>query len=217
MNTEKIKVVIADDQVIYRDGLQLVLAKNEQIDVVGEAENGRELISLVEQLQPDVVLTDVVMPVTNGIEATLMIAERFPNVAVIGLSMYGEETTIMDMIHSGALGYLIKNADKKEIYEAIEAVHKGKPYYCKSTYHELTRLISRNRCRNDQPQLQLSEKEVQIITGICDELSNQEMGKQMFMSKRTIDGYRARLLEKLGVKSGIGVVKWAIKEGIYKL
>jgi DNA-binding NarL/FixJ family response regulator len=214
---EKIRVIIADDQAIFRDGLQLALSREKTISVVGQAENGAELLRAVDNLQPDVVLTDLVMPVMGGIEATRHITDRFPQVGVIALSIFGEEDMVMDMLDAGALGYLVKNADKAEIYCAVEAAYNKQPYYCKTTHHQLTRMISRNREREKVERIHLNDKERQIIIGICDELSNQEMARELFMSKRTVDGYRARILEKLGVRSAIGVVKYAIKEGIYRL
>jgi len=195
----------------------LVLEKNERIVVVGEAANGRQLLALAERERPDVVLTDVVMPIMDGVAAAKAISESVPEAGVIALSMFGDDAHVMDMIEAGALGYLIKNADKEEIYSAIEAAYKKQPYYCKSTSTQLAKLIIRTKHKMNEQVIQFSDKELQIIRGICEEMSNEEMSKELYISKRTIDGYRSRILEKLDVKSSIGIVKYAIRMGIYKL
>jgi two-component system, NarL family, response regulator NreC len=214
---EKIKVVIADDQEIYRNGLRLVLSKSDQFSVIGEANNGKRLLEVVDKTRPDVVLTDVVMPVMDGIAATRAISSEYPEVKVIALSMFGEEAMILDMLDAGAMGYLVKNSEKEDIYTAIQTVFTGQPYYCNATSSQMAKLIVRNKNKMMEPPIQFSEREIQIIRGICDEMSNQDMSRELYMSKRTIDGYRSRILEKLNVKGSIGVVKYAIKEGIYKL
>jgi two-component system, NarL family, response regulator NreC len=217
MSNEKIRVAIADDQEIYRDGLRLVLSKCERFSVVAEAGNGQALLEMVAATHPDVVLTDVVMPVMDGIAATRQIIEQYPEVKVIALSMFGEEAMILDMLEAGARGYLVKNSEKEDIYSAIKTVYNGDAYYCNATSSQMARLIMRNKNKITEPAIQFSDKELQIIRGICEEMNNQEMARELYMSKRTIDGYRSRILEKLHVKGSIGVVKYAIKAGIYKL
>ena len=135
-----IRLLIADDHEIFRDGLALMLAKQDNIELLGEAEDGRELITLAEQLQPDVILTDIKMPRMDGIEATRLLVQKLPDVKVIALSMFDEENLIVDMLESGAKGYLLKNADKHEILEAINSVYQDKVFYCKSTSAKLDRV-----------------------------------------------------------------------------
>src|SRR4030095_9090179 len=126
-----IRLVIADDHEIYRDGLALMLSKYQDIALVGQAENGRELIELTEATRPDVVMTDIKMPGMDGIQATRQLLQKFPDLKIIALSMFDEENLIVEMLEAGAKGYLLKNADKKEILEAITSVYEEKAFYCK--------------------------------------------------------------------------------------
>jgi DNA-binding NarL/FixJ family response regulator len=217
MSKAKIKVLIADDKEVYRDGLKMALMKSPRFEVVGEATDGEELVSQALALQPDVVLADMVMPMMDGDVATRKLLELHPDIGVVALSMYDKESMIMNMIDAGAIGYLVKNADTEEIYQAIERAYMRQPFYCKSTSAQLTKILTRKKRELSMPTVQLSDKEVQIIRGICDEMNNQEISKSLFMSKRTVDGYRSRILEKLNVKTSIGVVKYAIKTGLYQL
>lgn len=209
--------MIADDQEIFRDGLKLVLSKAEHFELVGEAADGKELVHQVLTQQPDVVLADVVMPVMDGVEATKKIKAANDHVSVIALSMSDEEALIMDMVEAGALGYLVKNADKEEIYTAIENAYNKQPYYCHAATNQLAKMLNRKRKDLRAPAIDLTEKEIQVIRGICDEMSNADMAKELYLSKRTVDGYRSKIMDKLNVKTAVGVVKWAIKTGIYKL
>jgi two-component system response regulator NreC len=140
-----IRLLIADDHEIFRDGLALMLSKQQNIELVGQAANGRELVSLVNKLQPDVVMTDVKMPLMDGIEATRFLLGQFPDLKIIALSMFDEENLIVDMLEAGAKGYLLKNADKQEILDAIQSVFDEKNYYCHHTSSKLASLISRSR------------------------------------------------------------------------
>jgi DNA-binding NarL/FixJ family response regulator len=213
-----IRVLIADDHDIYRDGLRLMLRKQQEIELVGEAENGREVTELSQKLKPEVVLMDIVMPVQDGISATRYLQEHNPEISVIALSMFNEDNLVMDMLEAGAKGYLLKNADKKEIVEAIKSVYKQVPYYCRSTSSKLARMIARSKFNPYQQteKVSFSEKELDIIKMICREMTNKQIGEKLFISGRTVEGYRLKIMEKIGVKSSTGVVIYAIKHGIFK-
>lgn len=217
-NLDTIDVVMADDHEIFRDGFRLMLGKAENIRLVGEAANGRELLEMVKQLKPLVVITDIKMPIMDGIEATRKIKQQFPEVAVIGLSMFDEEDLIMDMLEAGALGYLIKNADKEEVVDAIKAVNNLEHYYCRQTSNKLAFMIARSRqqASRKREQVEFSEKELDIIKLICQELTNKEIADRLFLSVRTVEGYRLKLLEKIQVKNSIGLVIYAIQNGIFE-
>src|SRR5438067_1857059 len=128
-----IRLVIADDHEIFRDGLALMLSKHKDIDLVGQAENGKELLELIEATHPDVIMTDIKMPQMDGIEATRLLLRKYPDLKVIALSMFDEENLIVEMLEAGAKGYLLKNADKQEILDAIENVYEDKVFYCRHT------------------------------------------------------------------------------------
>ena len=213
-----IRLLIADDHEIFRDGLALMLAKQDNIELLGEAEDGRELITLAEQLQPDVILTDIKMPRMDGIEATRLLVQKLPDVKVIALSMFDEENLIVDMLESGAKGYLLKNADKHEILEAINSVYQDKVFYCKSTSAKLASMIVRSRFnpyKKHEPII-FSDREKEIIKLICQQFTAQEIGEKLFLSKRTVEGYRIKILEKMNVKNTAGVVVFALKHNFIK-
>jgi DNA-binding NarL/FixJ family response regulator len=218
-NYSTIRVVTADDHEIFREGLDVLFKKQNDIELVGEAVNGKQLIEITERLLPDIVLIDIKMPVMDGIQATKIISERFPQVGVIALSMFEDENLIVDMLDAGARGYLIKNAHKHEVIAAIKAVHNQESYFCNHTSMKLAKLIGRSRFNllKDPMRSEFSEKEKEVIQLICEEFSNKEISSKLHLSIRTIEGYREKILEKMKVKNSAGIVVYAIKHGIYKL
>jgi two-component system response regulator NreC len=159
------------------------------------------------------------MPVMDGIEATRRLTQSFPAVNIIALSMFDQDNLIIDMLEAGAKGYLLKNADKSEIIDAINSVYKNVPYYCRSTSVKLARMIGQSKFnpykKIEKPSF--SEKEIKIIQFICQEFTNKEIGKELYLSDRTVEGYRVKILGKMNVKSTAGIVIYAIKNGIYKV
>jgi DNA-binding NarL/FixJ family response regulator len=133
--------------------------------------------------------------------------------------MFNEETMIVEMLEAGALGYLLKNAEKEEIVEAVKSVSKNQPYYCRTTSAKLINLISKSRFNpyKNRLQLQFSEKEMNLIRLICQEKSTTEISKEIFLSGRTIEGYRRKIMNKMGVKGTAGIAVYAIKTGIFKI
>jgi DNA-binding NarL/FixJ family response regulator len=216
--TKGIQLLMADDHEIFRDGFKLMLTRFPDIALAGEAENGRELLELTQKLQPDVIITDIKMPIMDGIEATQKITELFPDIGIIGLSMFDEDDLIIDMLEAGARGYLIKNAGKEQITEAIRTVYQGDPYYCKTTSHKLTSMIARSRFNpyKKAAKVEFSEREVEIIDLICRECTNKEISDKLFISVRTVEGHRLKILEKMNVKNTVGLVVYALKMGIVK-
>ena len=212
-----IRLIIADDHEVYRDGLKTLLEKTRELEVVGEASNGKELIEICEQLRPDIVLTDIKMPVMDGIEAAAHLARHMPDTKIIALSMFNQDNLILDMLNAGATGYLIKNAAKNEIIEAIESVHKDVPYYCKSTSMRLARLIGNSGVNARAiEKASFSEKELAIIKMICEEKTSREIADVMFISPRTVDEYRDRIREKMKVKGTTGIVIYALQNELVK-
>lgn len=213
----EINVIMADDHEIFRDGFRLMLSKSPFIKLLAEAENGRELIKLVDSLQPDVVITDIKMPIVDGIEATRIIREKYPQIGIIGLSMFDEEDLILEMLDAGALGYLIKNADKDEVADAIKTVYRGELYYCRTTSHKLAHMIARSKAHSmgKREKVEFSEKEIEVIQLICKELTNKEIADQLFLSVRTVEGYRQKILDRMQVKNTVGLVVYAINHGLF--
>lgn len=216
-NTKQpISVVLADDHEIFRDGMKLMLSKLPEFEIKGDASDGRELIKLVDALKPDIVVTDIKMPLMDGVEATKYITKKYPQTGVIALSMFDEISLIVEMLEAGASGYLVKDCDKQEIKEAIERVHQQEQYYCRHTGNKLMQVMARNAKKDSKAAAPtLSDKEKEIIDLICQQYTTKEIGEKLFMSPRTVEGYRLKILEKLEAKNTVGIVIAAIKYGIY--
>jgi len=214
-----IKIILADDHEIFRDGFAGLLKKQDEIQLIGEASDGRELIALTGKLKPDVILTDIRMPNMDGIEATKILTHKFPHIYVIALSMFNDDNLVIDMMEAGAKGYLLKNAHKTEIIEAIKAVHKQEMYYCKQTSNKLIQLLAKSKSGSYKESLRpkFSGKEVEVISLICQQCSNVEISKKLCLSIRTIEGYRKKIQEKMMVRNTAGIVVYAIKNGVYKI
>ena len=213
-----ISLVIADDHEIFRDGLALMLSKQKHITLMGQAEDGKELIELVKLNHADIVLVDIKMPRMDGIEATKLLTASFPEVRIIALSMYDEENLIIEMLEAGAKGYLLKNADKQEILDAIEQVYDDHVFYCRHTSAKLASLIVNSKFNpyRKMEVIVFTEREKEIIRLICLQYTAQEIGDKLFISKRTVEGYRTKILEKMGVKNTAGVVVYALKHDMIK-
>lgn len=216
-NTAPIRVVLADDHEIFRDGLKLMLSKFDNIKLEGDASNGRELIKLVDEIKPDIVITDIKMPLMDGVEATKHITHHHKEIGVIALSMFDEISLIVEMLEAGASGYLVKDCDKTEIKDAIEKVYNKEQYYCRHTGNRLMQVMARNAKKDHKKNtvLALTDKEKEIVQLICKQYTTKEIGEQLFMSPRTVEGYRLKILEKLEAKNTAGIVIAAIKQGLY--
>jgi DNA-binding NarL/FixJ family response regulator len=214
-----ITIVIADDHAIFRDGLKLMIKKEKGLKVVGEAANGKELIEKVDELTPHVVLTDIVMPEMDGIAAARIISTKHSNVGIIALSSFDQEYLVIDMIEAGALGYLLKNTGRKEIVDAIEAVYLKQCYYCETVSAQIKKRIAGSSFNpfSKFKKIMFNETEIEIIRLLCEELTSKEIASLMFLSPRTIDGHRQRIMERIGAKSIAGILMYAVKNGIYKI
>jgi len=211
-----INIVIADDHEIFLDGLTLMLSRQDGFNVCGRASNGNQLIDIVKAQQPDVVLTDIRMPVTDGIESTKQILSSYPDIKVVALSMFDEENLIVEMLEAGAKGYLLKNAHKDEIVDAIRSVYQNKNYYCAHTSTLLASMIVRSKFApvKIKEKVVLNDREKAIIKMICQQKTAQQIADKIFLSKRTVEGYRTKILEKINAKNIAGVVIYALKNEI---
>jgi len=212
-----INIVIADDHEIFLDGLSLMLSRHPGFNVCGRASNGQQLLETVDREKPDIVLTDIRMPVVDGIQSTRQILSKYPATGVIALSMFDEENLIIEMLEAGAKGYLLKNAHKDEIVDAINSVYQNKNYYCAQTSFLLATMIVRSKFNHDkQPQIILNDREKTIIQMICQQQTTQQIADKIYLSKRTVEGYRVKILEKIQAKNIAGVVIFALKNNIIK-
>ncbi len=213
-----IRVIIADDHEVFREGFHSMLKRQKEIVLVGQAENGKEMLEIAGSLHPDVIITDIKMPVMDGISATRELTEKFPGIQVIALTMFDDDDLIVEMLEAGAHGYLLKNAHKTEIIEAIKTVYGNEPYYFHHTSRKLALMIAAskfNHSRKKEPQL--TSKEIEIIKLICQGSSNKEIAARLNLSIRTIEGHREKINEKTGIRNIAGLVIYAVRNGIYKV
>lgn len=218
-NRNKITVVIADDQDIYLEGLAGLLNREPGIKLVGEAADGKELVQLVRELKPDVVLTDLKMPEMDGVQAIKEIKASGAAAQCIVLSVFDSDQLIIEALEAGAMGYIVKNAAKGEIVEAVHTVYRQRPYYCGTTTMALARKISgssHNPYPKTVPAPVFDEREINVMNGLCRELTSEEIAGKLFLSKKVVDVTRSRILQKLDVKTTIGIVLYAMKHGIYR-
>jgi DNA-binding NarL/FixJ family response regulator len=214
-----IRIVLADDHEIFRDGFRVMLKKQKDLELIAEAGNGKELIETVYIHKPDVVVTDIKMPVMDGIEAARSLKKLMPQVKVIALSMFEDENLVVDMMDAGAKGYLLKNANKEEVFDAIKTVYKNGTYYCNHTSLKLAKLIGNSNVGDISKTagVSFSDREIAIIQLVCEQLSNKEIAEQLNLSPRTIESHRERIIEKMDVKNTVGLVIYAIRTKLYKL
>jgi DNA-binding NarL/FixJ family response regulator len=213
-----IKVIITDDHKIIRVGLRGLLEREQDIEVSGEAENAEDTLKLLEHTPADVVLMDIDLGETSGIETTHKIKELYPSIQVLGLTMHEEPEYIIKMLESGASGYLLKNAGREELLAAIHTVAKGDSYFSQKVSATLLQSITRSKeapaGRKSYSDSPLSDREIEVLRLIAQEYSNGEIADKLFISIRTVDTHRRNLLEKLHVKNTVGLVKYAIEKGI---
>jgi DNA-binding NarL/FixJ family response regulator len=216
-NLRTVRVIMADDHALLREGFRNMLHRYEEIEFIGEAENGRELIPLVRQLKPDIIFTDINMPFVDGIEATRAIRKEFPDIGVIALTNFDDDHLIVDMLEAGAKGYIVKSAGPAEILDATHTVYDGGTYYCRHTSSKLMKMIADSKFnphRITRPEF--NDREKDVIRMVCQEYSNKQMASCMNLSIRTIEGYREKIQQKMNVQSTVGLVVYAIKRGLFK-
>ena len=217
----KIKLTIADDHMLFRKGLSSMISECANIDLITEATNGRELIDTIEEDKkiPDVILMDLKMPEMDGIEATKYIKATHPDIKIIVLSMYDDDKFIIHMIESGANGYLLKNAEPEEVQNSIYAVMTNGYYFNDHVSTALLKGLVRKKkiIPSFNNKIHLTGREYEVLKMICDQMTNVEMAKKLCLSARTIEGYRKKLLVKIGAKNTAGLVMYAIKHNLVDL
>ena len=215
----KIEIVIADDHEIFRKGFKLLFKNLKEVVIVGEADNGKSLIESVDLHKPDIVITDIQMPEMNGVDACRAIRKKYPDMQVIALTSFNDDHFIVDMLEAGASGYLLKNTNKKELQEAIEAVYSGDVYYSVATSNKLARLIAESKANPGKylGTVKFSEREISIIRLICQELTNKEIASRLNLSMRTVESHREKIQQKTGARNTAGIVVYAMKHGLSDL
>lgn len=214
---ENIKIALADDEVLFRKGISFLLQRKKNIDIVFEASNGEELVCFLREnkhnnTNPDIVIIDLKMPVLNGVEATKLIHEEFPEVRIIALTSYNTKSFIANMIDVGAASYLVKNTTPQELMTTINEVYANGFYYndeVLQVIHEY--LISpKKKIKSRFLDEQLTNREIEVLKLICQQYSGAEIAEKLFLSARTVEGHRNNLLRKTECKNMIGLIIYAI-------
>ena len=213
MTMDIVKVIIVDDYIIFRKGLRAILNEIDELKVIGEASNGHELFDLMKKQTADVIFMDIRMPVMDGIEATRRVLEKYPGVKVIALTMHEEIGYFNQMVEAGADGFLLKKTNRDELQKAVEMVVSGETYFSEEFMSNATKY---HKVKTRNPLVELSDREQEVLELICKGYSNADISKYLGLSSRTVDGHRARLLEKTGAKNSPHLVMYAIKNGLIK-
>ncbi|MFZ2905248.1 MAG: response regulator transcription factor [Cyclobacteriaceae bacterium] len=215
---KKLKVYIADDHTLFRKAMVGLLQSFKDISVVKDAENGKELLKLVKYEQPDVAIVDLQMPVMDGVETCEHLVQKFPSVKLVVLTMHDSEKYVLHMIEMGVHAFLLKNTEPVELERAILSVVE-KDFYHNDFVANIIRKNIREKAASARPTFkapELSEREKEIVLLICRELTNKEIGDRLFISERTVENHRYRILEKLQIKSAVGLVRFAYEAGLVK-
>lgn len=210
-----IKILLADDHKIVRDGIKLMLEPQAGIDVVDEAQNGKEVLEKLESHLVDIVVMDINMPEMDGITATRKVKEKFPDVKVLALTMSNDDLHIRQMIQAGASGYIMKSAGRKELKDAIDAIMEGKHYFSDEATESIMMDLVKGKGKSTDPDpIHITDRELEILELIVQEHTNQEIAEKLYISSRTVDAHRRNLLQKTGARNTAGLVKYAFQHNL---
>ncbi len=211
------RILIADDHEIFLDSLSMLIATFPDVEVVGNCKNALEVLDFLQNQTIDLLVTDYKMPQMSGIELTLQLRQKYPKIKVLMLSVSEEAEMIREAFQAGVWGYMMKKSGKAELQKAIESIKNGQRYFSESVVFELMRLgLTDNIPHNEISQEfnQLTEREIEIIRLISKELSSQEIAEKLFIAPKTVETHRHNILKKLGLKNTVGLVKYALKNGL---
>ena len=211
----KIKVILVDDHQMFRDGVKSVLSDEENIEIIGEVGHANDLYKLLESKIPDLIITDISMPDISGIDITKYVSENFPEINILILSMHSNEEFITKALNAGANGYLPKDTSMNELLQAINSIAKGENYFNKGISDTILKaMVNKAKVsKNDT----LTSRELEIVHQVVEGLSNKEIADKLNISVRTVDSHKNNILHKLGLKSSVELVKYAIKNNLVKL
>lgn len=215
----KIRIFLADDHQVVREGIRLLLEKVPDLEVIGEADDGGEAVAKISQLVPDIVLMDITMPGLNGLEATRQIKQKHPSIKVLILTMHETGQYLSEILEVGASGYMVKTTTSRELISAIRTVHRGDVYL----YPSIARMLVGDylqRVKSGEEKTSyngLTPREIEILRYIAEDRQNREIAQLLGISVRTVQAHRVNLMEKLGAHDRTQLVKYAIRKGIISL
>jgi len=214
---QKIRVLIADDHIIVAESLGFLIDTMDGIEVVGIKNNGWQVLTFLESEETDIILIDYHMPLMNGVETTIRVREKYPNVRVMLLTMSEEPAIIKEALIAGASGYIVKKIEKAELENAIKTVAGGKKYLSDEAVMRLAEIPNLNTPSGTQEvseTIPITPREIEILKLIVQEFSNAEIAQKIFISPTTVETHRRNLMKKLGVNSALGLYKYAMKHGL---
>jgi len=212
-----LRILLADDHTVVRQGLRKVLEERPEWQVVAEAGDGREAVRLAEEFKPDVAVVDVAMPLLNGIEATRQITRRAPQTKVLVLSMYADEAYVIQMLKAGATGYLLKDSAGVDLLQAVQAVSQGKSFFSPAVARLMSDDYARQRGADAVDRYEsLSGRERETFQLVAEGKTNKEIAALLFISPSTVETHRARIMEKLDLHSAVEIVLYAVRRGVIR-
>lgn len=216
MTKQKFKAVLVDDHVMFRNGLKSLLEQESLVEVIAEASNGQEFLQIINSLLPDIVLMDIDMPVMNGIEASEKALASNRNLNILVLSMYDDYSHYSKLVSIGVKGFITKSSGKTELEKGIMAVGNGECYFSSDLLRNI--IVEINKTKESAApadnEILFSSRELEVLKLICNGYATNEIAEKLFLSHKTIDNHRSKLLQKTGVKNSVGLVIYAIKNKI---
>jgi DNA-binding NarL/FixJ family response regulator len=208
---KRISVLLADDHAIVREGFRKMLESEPDIEVVGEAEDGRRAVALAKELHPAVILMDIAMPLLNGLEATRQIRKAIPAAKILILSAHSEDAHLKSATESGAVGFLLKQSSANDVCRAIREVEQGKTFFCPSLSGRLDRFHAPARKKKTN---RLTSREMEVLQLVAEGMANRETAKELGIGVKTVEKHREHVMTKLDIHDTAGLTRYAISEGI---
>lgn len=218
MNQQPIQIIIVDDHDLFREGVKFVLSRHPNFSIAGEAANGVDLLELLGRVEADLVLMDIDMPRMNGFEATEKALAKHPLLKIITLSMHGDQAHYLRMIEAGVKGFVLKDAGSSELVKAIEAVALGDNYFSQELLMNI--ILTKKQAPSGstlQQQLEISARELDVLELVCQACTNAQIAEKLFISPKTVEGHKAKLMQKTGANNAVALVLFAIKNRLIEL
>ena len=211
-----VPILVVDDHPFMIDGIKALLAENTKFKIVADTSFPEQVLELLKNQPVEILITDISMPKLTGLELTKMVKAQFPEVKVLALSMLGDRQTISEMLEAGISGYVLKNTGKTELIEALERISAGGMFFSQDVAYELLKPTIQVKPLTVEPAIKLTNREVEIVQLIANELSNMKIGEKLFISERTVETHRKNIFHKTKTKSVAGLIRFAIESGIVK-
>lgn len=213
-NTDQtVNLLIADDHQVFIDGLKIHIQKDKRFKVIAEALNGRDALEKIKTQNIDLIITDISMPEMDGVELTRMVKKDFPEIKIFVLTMHNDRETVSEILMAEADGYVLKNTNKNQLLEALNSIADGNTYYSKEILSIMMEKVRKEKKQEEETR-ELSEREIEVLRLIAQEYSSEQIAEKLFISRRTVDTHRLHIFEKTKAKTIVGLIKFAIRNGL---